>query len=394
MSRDDDRKFRVQQRPRGRVQGCHGHGSEAIHAGQSLAGWAEEPISTRRGDAVTSEEDLALGLDIGGTSTRALAVDSAGRRCGYGAAGGGNPVSHPPQEAVSALSTAVRLALRDVDPRRVRTAVVGLAGGSSLAADPRVSALFEAAWRGVGLRCPLERVGDVEVAFAAGAVEPDGTILVAGTGAVVARVRDRVRVESVDGHGWLLGDLGSGFWLGRQAVRAALASLDARRASTLLTGLVARELLGRDVEAGTGRQEAEALIAAVHARPPVALARLAPLVGRAADAGDEVARGVVRAAVEHLVAAVTAVRDPTEATPLVVAGGVTDPGTAVGRALWSRLDALWPGMPRAAADGVAGAAWLALLRRGDIDGEAAAALHRRLVPRPLPPSHGETRGRT
>lgn len=69
-------------------------------------------------------------------------------------------------------------------------------------------------------------------------------MLVAGTGAIAAEVRD-LRLDRVaDGHGWLLGDAGSGFWLGREAVRGLLADLDAGRAPTPLGRQVLTDLLG------------------------------------------------------------------------------------------------------------------------------------------------------
>ncbi|HZE40913.1 MAG TPA: BadF/BadG/BcrA/BcrD ATPase family protein, partial [Stackebrandtia sp.] len=72
--------------------------------------------------------DYILGLDVGGTSTRALLADLDGRTLGRGKAGGGNPVSRGRATAEANLTTAVRQALDGADPARVRAAVVGIAG--------------------------------------------------------------------------------------------------------------------------------------------------------------------------------------------------------------------------------------------------------------------------
>jgi N-acetylglucosamine kinase-like BadF-type ATPase len=48
--------------------------------------------------------------------------------------------------------------------------------------------------------------------------EPEGAVLIAGTGAVPALVNGLDIIRTTDGHGWLLRDEGSGTWLGLQAL--------------------------------------------------------------------------------------------------------------------------------------------------------------------------------
>lgn len=62
----------------------------------------------------------------------------------------------------------------------------------------------------------------------------DGAVVAAGTGAVTLAVGP-ARVQRVDGWGHLLGDLGSGFWIGREALSAVLAAFDGRGPATSLT---------------------------------------------------------------------------------------------------------------------------------------------------------------
>ena len=69
---------------------------------------------------------------------------------------------------------------------------------------------------------------------ASGTSAPRGAVLIAGTGTIAAWIADGEVTHRIDGHGWLVGDDGSGFWLGRQAVRAVLAELDGRGEPTLL----------------------------------------------------------------------------------------------------------------------------------------------------------------
>ncbi|HLU56204.1 MAG TPA: BadF/BadG/BcrA/BcrD ATPase family protein [Pseudonocardia sp.] len=291
-----------------------------------------------------------LGTGAGGTRTRAAVVDEAGRLRGAASGPGANPVSHAPERAVGALAGTLQAGL---DAAEVRGLVLGLAGagrGGLAVAEPA---------RAAGLSCPVRVVGDAVTAFAAGTAEPDGTVPVAGAGAAAARIVARREAVVADGNGWLLGDDGSGFWLGREAVRAALAALDGRGAATALLPAVAGALLGAPVRPGAGRREAERLVAAVQAEPPIALARLAPLVSTAAAAGDEVAAAIAARAADALVAAVAAVRDAADRTPIVLAGRVVAGDTPVAARTRAALERHWPGRVRIAGDPARAAAWLA-----------------------------------
>ena len=55
--------------------------------------------------------ELVVGLDAGGTSTRALVLDLDGARLGQGVAGGANPNSHPPSVAAAHIGEALAAAL-------------------------------------------------------------------------------------------------------------------------------------------------------------------------------------------------------------------------------------------------------------------------------------------
>ncbi|WP_303395021.1 BadF/BadG/BcrA/BcrD ATPase family protein, partial [Micromonospora sp. NBS 11-29] len=129
-------------------------------------------------------DTVVVGLDVGGTSTRATALSLDGARLGTGRAGGGNPTSYGADRAAVELLAALRAALAGVDPTRVRAGAIGLAGAGRLLADPQGRAAFDRAWAEAGLRCPYTVHGDALVAYASGTAAPDGTVLIAGTGAI------------------------------------------------------------------------------------------------------------------------------------------------------------------------------------------------------------------
>lgn len=350
-------------------------------------------------------EGYLLGLDIGGTTTRVLLADVTGRRCATATGPGGNPNSHPPAVAAARVGDALRVALAGIDPADVRAGVLGLAGYSTLN-DPEVRRLFTEAWQAEGLRRPMRVVPDSVAAFAAATTAETGSVLIAGTGSAAVRVEGRALARTVGGHGWLLGDEGSAFWLGRQAVQLALAVLDERQrdagvgatllaaANTTLCGNRTRRRDRRetgfpesvlDAAIGAGwrdvppRLAVELLITAVHAAPPIELAALAPLVSAGAERGDASAEALVRRAITDLAALLAATRTADERTPIVLSGSLLAPGNPIGDGLRARLDEHEAGPVCTATDAAAGAAWLAALDVLDAGPELAKSLHRKLL---------------
>lgn len=322
--------------------------------------------------------DLILGADVGGTSIRVLVADADGRRLAYATAGGGNPLSHGAERAAAHFRAAVTEALAGLDARAVRAAVVGAAGADLSDGQP-AAGTFGGILASSGVAARVELVGDAEIAFASATTNPDGTVLLAGTGATAARIRDRALDAISDGLGWLLGDHGSGYWLGREAVRAALAALDGAGRPTILADSVSRHLLATGYDAPPSRRRAD-IVATVLAGPPIALASLAPLVARAELAGDEVASLICDRAAGHLIESVGDIRDPGDTRPLVLSGGVVAPPTApVGARVRTLAAARFAGEVMTATDPVAGAAWLAAGRAFQDLAEAQLdAVHRRL----------------
>ncbi|GAA3125895.1 N-acetylglucosamine kinase-like BadF-type ATPase [Kribbella aluminosa] len=321
-------------------------------------------------------DELVLGGDLGGTSTRIVIADSEGNVVGRGAAAGGNPTSHPASAAAN-FGQALHAALTGLDAAAVKSAVVGMAGGVALQ-RPEVAAQFEAAWTGAGLRSAPQYIGDLEVAFASGTPEPDGTVLIAGTGSNVGLVRNHQLQRTAGGHGWLLGDDGSGFWLGREAVRSVLESLDLREPLGLLGQSVVQAILpGRDEHAAAQREGYDALrdqlVMTVNSRPPVMLAELAPTVITAYAQHDKTAQMLVKRAAELLTETAARLKTASDIGPMVLAGSVAGESSPVGQLIRE----YFAGDVRTARDGVGGATWLAL---GALDTALATPqTHARLV---------------
>ena len=232
---------------------------------------------------------------------------------------GANPYAVGARTALDRLAEALRSVVQDLDPATIALGVVAIAGWDP--SDAVLARGLSRAWRAAGLTCPCLVVSDLEAAFASVSPTGHGVVLVAGTGAAAARIQDWRTVQVADGCGWLVGDEGSGFWLGQQAVGRVLASLDGRGPRTLLADGVTRSL---GLAPGVSRSRAETardIIRVVYGQPPVALATLAPLVTEAADAGDRVARRIIRQAASALVTTLRAVVPRDDPPAVVVLGG-------------------------------------------------------------------------
>ncbi|MBE3001569.1 ATPase [Nocardiopsis sp. HNM0947] len=302
-------------------------------------------------------------MDAGGTRTRALVAAPDGTRLGEAFSGGANPNSHGMDTAAHRLTEAVAAALDRADPEareHLTAAVVGLAGVSALA-DPSVRTRMHTALEHAGAGTGAVFTGDDEIAFASGTPDPDGAVLIAGTGAIAARIRARTRTDVADGLGWLVGDSGSGFWIGHRAARASARQLSEGREIGPLTRAVLAHALpdGDDLPP---RERARALARALTAAPPIGLAALAPLVGRACEEGDPLARDIAARAGVHLASSVRQVHEPGDSIPVVLAGGVLTRSSPVRAALVHELGS---GAAVATAGCTAGAAaWTAAVRAG------------------------------
>ena len=248
---------------------------------------------------MNSPNPLVIGVDAGGTRTRVLVADLAGRVRGRADGAGANPVTGGLDQALRLLRTAMVSALGDADPATVGYVVLGLAG-DTLTRQPEPARLLSAVLRQAGLHCPYTVVGDAVVAFAAGTAEPEGRLLISGTGSVAVRIRNRQIVDTAGGYGWQLGDEGSGYWLGREAVRVAVDTLRGRARAPHLTQLVCKEILGTPEPSDPGPAGAEQLLTAVYSEPTRRLSSLAPFVVEASDAGDPDGSNILDRAAQHL----------------------------------------------------------------------------------------------
>lgn len=225
-----------------------------------------------------------IGIDGGGTRTRALIVAFDGEVLGYGEAGPSNINNRPLMEAVKAITAAVQGASREIATgAKAATCFIGCAGVKSA----RDGEALRTAVASAGFAAQCVATNDAESALAGGLEGSAGIVLIAGTGSFSLARDSAGRTAQCGGWGWLLDDVGSGFYLGREALRSVAFCSDGRGPRTALTRAVLEHYdIGHADDMLTGVY--------TDAQRPSQIARLAPLVVAAATTGDAVASAILQ----------------------------------------------------------------------------------------------------
>lgn len=176
--------------------------------------------------------ELVLGVDGGGTKTRAVIIDAEDRVLGEGQAGPSNPLRVGISTAAAAIREAVDKACAAGRVRRTEivAAEVGLAGVKR----EDIRARMREALAGLGIR-PLEVATDAAIALFGATDGQPGLVVIAGTGSNCCGINARGKQACAGGWGPVAGDEGSGTWVARRALQAIAHASDGRGPETSLT---------------------------------------------------------------------------------------------------------------------------------------------------------------
>jgi glucosamine kinase len=300
-----------------------------------------------------------VGVDGGGTRTRAVIVDDRGVERGRVEGPGAVATLKWPQDAAGAVTDVVRSAAdRAGLELPVEVLWAGLAGAGADAARRAVRDSLAKA----GLAARVRVGTDAEAAFHGAFGDGPGILLIAGTGSIAwGRGRDG-RLARVGGWGQRLGDEGSGYAIGLDALRGVLRAFDGRDAPTQMTDAVL-ELC--DVGDPPG------LVTWIESAPKAEVAALVPVVAAAAAQRDPAAPAILdRAAAEleeHVAALLRATGPWDGPAPLVVWGGLLAGGGPLRAATLRALDRYPVSLLDIEPDPPAGAAGLALVELAGAD---------------------------
>jgi glucosamine kinase len=232
---------------------------------------------TSAGERGTSAR-YVMGIDGGATKTLAAVLDLERGVMQLGQAGASNEDAVGTRAAVNALVQAAEQALAraGIGEERLDGTVVGLAGTDTNAVARHVCAERSKDWI---------VVNDVVTAWATATGAHPGIGVISGTGSNVLGVGSDGRAWRAGGWGHLLGDEGSGYWLGVESIRAALRDREDSGPRTALSEAVIEFF---------GASSVEVLAASVYSKPlgKAEIAAFATETAKLAERGDVVARAL------------------------------------------------------------------------------------------------------
>src|SRR3954463_10230469 len=255
-----------------------------------------------------------LGIDAGGTKTVCLLADAQGAVVSEGRGAGANLHTAGELAVEKVLHEAMETAIGDraITPAAICLGIAGVDREDEARAG-------RAVMRRIGYKSRIVVVNDALIGLVAGARDEPGIAINAGTGSIVYGRNTRFEAARAGGWGHLIGDEGSGYWIGRESLAAVMRACDGRGPETRLTADI---LLHFNVD------DESRLPRIVYDRnlPRVSIAALGPIAQSAADLGDAVAARILERAAEELVLAARSVATRLEmrgdAFTFYLAGGV------------------------------------------------------------------------
>ncbi|MBV9768738.1 MAG: ATPase [Bryobacterales bacterium] len=239
-----------------------------------------------------------LGVDGGQSSTTSMIGDETGRVAGVGLSGPCNHVGAAEGRAkftgaiLGSVQAACAQAGLNAATIHFSSACLGFSGGPA-DKEPLLNEL---------LRCERMIVTDDALIALAGATagEP-GVIVISGTGSIGFGRNSLGRTARAGGWGYLFGDEGGGFWIARQALRAALRFEEGWGAPTSLRARLLDE---------TGARNMNDLLHRCYTTgfPRPRIASFSVLVNHAAESGDPAASRILDEAARELALLAGAVR--------------------------------------------------------------------------------------
>jgi N-acetylglucosamine kinase-like BadF-type ATPase len=176
--------------------------------------------------------------------------------------------------------------------------------------------------------CQSTVVSDIELAYRANFSAGEGILLYAGTGSVSYAIDQSGQVHKIGGWGYLLGDEGAGYWIGKEAIRLALFQLESKK--TILEGSLSHQVLN-----AMQANDWETVKTFVYANDRSEIAALSRIVDSAATSGDADAVSILNKAASHLAELVDRIDKNLErkSLPVKFTGGISG-----SKSLYSELE--------------------------------------------------------
>ncbi len=262
---------------------------------------------------------FTMGIDGGGTKLRVVVVDETLQVCAEANGETVNPSVVGHEVAAQRVQQAIHEALNSINltPSQIAAVGVGIAGASVEHSE----AWLRETIAPVLSDSRLALSSDVEIALVGAHGQREGILLLSGTGSCAYGINAQGERLLVGGWGYLIGDEGSGYWMGRKALRQVAIITDEKRRDDPSREFKAQVL--DFLEIRTPRQMVKWIYGQGEAVPRVAT--LAPLMIVMAQEGNPHAKQIVTLGALRLVDHALQVCDQLNMTgPIAFAGGLLE----------------------------------------------------------------------
>jgi len=258
--------------------------------------------------------ELYIGVDVGGTRSVGIAASRDGFVFGYNV---GGPANLQIDGFSSCADTVVSIVHKLVPPNSLLKCVgAGIPGARTKGDHEKLSKLISSS-----LGCKAIVTGDVELACHACFPSGDGVVVVAGTGSSARAISGGSIIARAGGWGPLLGDEGSAYWIGLEALRSVARAVDGSGSFTRVCEAIKERF---------GLSSFDELVSITMDLKRDQIASLAELVHEIAKAGDEVSIEILRRAGSELgTIAGTVAKRIGRSVKIALVGGVFNAGDYV-----------------------------------------------------------------
>jgi glucosamine kinase len=224
-----------------------------------------------------------LGIDAGASATQWALIDENGLvTSGAQEAMDGHLYRQASVERMRKVLSEIAQQIKGIEVCAVYMGITGVRHDGSI--ENEIDSVF---------KCSSTVVSDIELAYRANFSEGDGILLYAGTGSVSYAIDENGKIHKIGGWGYLLGDEGAGYWIGKEAIRLALFQLENEK--TISDGSLSRQILNK-----MQAHDWDTVKAFVYAKERSEIAALSRIVDSAANAGDSEALVILNKAAAHL----------------------------------------------------------------------------------------------
>jgi len=265
---------------------------------------------------------LSLGIDGGSSSAKWTLIDQSGA---IKSKGSSNPIDGhlyrvESQEKMEKFLLELRQELGNLNPDHITIGITGL--GSVKKIEEYFLEAFPGAKLSIGT--------DVALAYRSEFKDGEGIYLYAGTGSIAVHITKTGEEISIGGWGFLLGDEGAGYWIGREALRHLM---------TQIEELSSLDELSTSISQAVGGKDWPSIRQFVYSKDRSAIAGLTPIVANCASNGSKSAVAILDNAANYLaeLALRMEARLKSVNMPIAFGGGIASPALGIGQAIKSKL---------------------------------------------------------